>query len=111
MLTVDKDNAIHLTRGDTARLLIDRAANAATGQDYIFSPEDTVTMTIKKTVYDTSPAVQISVPGGTAFHIKPEDTKELAFGKYLYDVQLTTADDDVYTVITPATFEVMKEVT
>lgn len=111
MLTVDKDNTIHLTRGDTARLLIDRAANAATGKDYVFTPEDKVTMTVKKTVYDTSPAVQLTVPGGAAIHIKPEDTKELAFGRYVYDVQLTTADGDVYTVVTPATFEVTKEVT
>ena len=111
VLTVDKDNTIHLTRGDTARLLIDRAANAVTGRDYVFTPEDRVTMTVKKTVYDTSPALQISVPGGAAIHIKPEDTRELSFGRYLYDVQLTTADGDVYTVIAPATFEVMKEVT
>lgn len=32
-------------------------------------------------------------------------------GKYLYDVELTTASGDVYTVIVPTTFEVLKEVT
>lgn len=111
MLTVDKDNAIHLTRGDTARLLLGSVVNLVTGKEYILSADDTVTFTVKKTVYDTTSAVQITVPGGAAIHIKPEDTKEMAFGKYLYDVQLTTADGDVYTVIPPTTFEVLKEVT
>lgn len=111
MFTVDKDNAIHLTRGDTARLLLSSVMNLVTGKEYILSEDDTVVFTVKKTVYDTTPAVQITVPGGAAIHIKPEDTKEMAFGKYLYDVQLTTADSDVYTVISPTTFEVLKEVT
>ena len=51
------------------------------------------------------------MPGGAAIHIRPEDTKELSFGKYLYDIQLTTADGDIYTVIPPTTFEILKEVT
>mgnify|MGYP007099005335 CR=1 FL=1 len=111
MLTVDKDNTIHLTRGDTARLLLGTVVNEVTGKDYPLSAEDTVTFTVKKTVYDNEPAVQITVPGGAAIHITPEKTQELSFGKYLYDVQLTTADGDVYTVIPPTTFEILKEVT
>ena len=111
MLTVDEDNTIHLTRGDTARLLIDRAMNAVTGKEYVFTEEDEVALTVKKTVMDTSPAVQIHVPGGEVLHIKPEDTKALAFGLYVYDVQLTTAEKDIYTVIPPTTFEILKEVT
>lgn len=109
MLTVDKDNTIHLPRGNTARLRIDRATNVTTGKEYAFAAEDKVTLTIKKTVYDTSPTVQISVPGGELIHIKPEDTRPLAFGRYVYDVQLTTADGDIYTVIPLATFVVEKE--
>lgn len=111
MLTVDKDNSIHLTRGDTARLLLGSVVNEVTGKDFVFSADDTVTFTVKKTVYDTTPAVQITVPGGAAIHIRPEDTKELSFGRYLYDIQLTTADGDIYTVIPPTTFELLKEVT
>lgn len=111
MLTVDKDNTIHLTRGDTARLILGSVVNTVTKKDYGVSADDTVTFTVKKTVMDTSPAVQIRVPGGAAIHIKPEDTKALAFGRYVYDVQLTTAEGDVYTVIPPAAFEILKEVT
>ncbi len=93
MLTVDKDNTIHLTRGDTARFSIGPVVK------------------IKKTVMQADPCVQLIVHGGEVLHIKPEDTKAMAFGKYVYDIQLTTADGDVYTIIPPTTFDLLKEVT
>ena len=111
MLTVDKDNTIHLTRGDTARFSIGRIVNTVTKTNYTPTAEDTVTMTVKKTVQDAAPRVQLIVPGGEVFHIKPEDTKEMAFGKYVYDIQITMADGDVYTIVPPATFDLLKEVT
>ena len=111
VLTVDKDNTIHLTRGDTARFSLGRIVNTVTKTNYTPTAEDTVTMTIKKTALDAAPCVQIIVPGGEVLHIKPEDTKAMAFGKYVYDVQLTMADGDVYTIVPPTTFDLLKEVT
>ena len=111
VLTVDKDNTIHLTRGDTARFSLGRIVNTVTKTNYTPTAEDTVTMTIKKTALDAAPCVQIIVPGGEVLHIKPEDTKSMAFGKYVYDIQITMADGDVYTIIPPATFDLLKEVT
>ena len=108
---VDEDNTIHLTRGDTARFSIGRIVNTVTNTNYTPTPEDTVTMTVKKTVLDAAPCVQLIVPGGEVLHIKPEDTKAMVFGKYVYDVQLTTADGDVYTIIPPTPFDLLKEVT
>ena len=78
VLTVDKDNTIHLTRGDTARFSLGRIVN-----------------TVTKTNYTPT----------------AEDTKAMAFGKYVYDIQLTMADGDVYTIVPPATFDLLKEVT
>ena len=111
VLTVDKDNTIHLTRGDTARFSLGRIVNTVTKTNYTPTAEDTVTMTIKKTTLDEAPCVQIIVPGGEVLHIKPEDTKAMAFGKYVYDIQITMADGDVYTIVPPATFDLLKEVT
>ena len=111
VLTVDKDNTIHLTRGDTARFSIGRIVNTVTKTNYTPTAENTVTLTIKKTALDASPCVQTIVPGGEALHIKPEDTKAMAFGKYIYDIQITMADGDVYTIVPPATFDLQKEVT
>lgn len=111
VLRVDKDNTIHLTRGDTARFSIGQIVNTITNTNYTPTAEDTVTMTIKKTVMQADPCVQIIVPGGEVLHIKPEDTKAMAFGKYVYDIQITMADGDVYTIIPPTTFDLLKEVT
>ena len=108
---VDEDNTIHLTRGDTARFSIGRIVNTVTNTNYTPTADDTVTMTIKKTVLQADPCVQIIVPGGEVLHIKPEDTKAMAFGKYVYDIQITMADGDVYTIVPPATFDLLKEVT
>lgn len=111
MLTIDKDNTIHLTRGDTARFRITQAMNLATGEPYVFLPEDILEFTIKKSVNDTNPLIHKKVQGGEIIHLLPEDTKSLSFGRYVYDVQLTLANGDIYTIIVPTVFEIAKEVT
>lgn len=110
MLYILEDNTIRLTRGDTARFMItinDQSSNS----DYSLADDDTLELTIKKNVKDIEPVLNKKVIGTNEIHIKPTDTKSLSFGKYIYDVQLTTSDGDVYTVIEPSTFEIMKEVT
>ena len=110
MLCVNSDGTIQLTRGDTARFNL-TIKNNLSQTDYQVQPDDTLTMSIKKSVRDVDPVVQLSVKGSSVFHMRPSDTSNLAFGKYLYDVQITTGDGDVYTVIGPTTLELMKEVT
>lgn len=110
MLYVNSDGTIQLTRGDTARLSVS-IKNDLTGSDYEMASDDILRLTIKKTVNDATSAVQKVVTGSNQFYIEPKDTEELSFGKYLYDVELTTANGDVYTVIVPTTFEILKEVT
>lgn len=111
MLTIDNDNTIHLTRGDTARFRITQATNLATGEQYVFLPEDTLEFTIKKSISDIEPVVHKTISGGEIIHLLPEDTKTLSFGRYVYDVQLTLANGDIYTIIVPTIFEIAKEVT
>lgn len=110
MLYVKDDGTIRLTRGDTARLEI-TIENSLDGTEYLMGPNDILTFTIKKSVKDTESLVKKESHGRNAFHIEPKDTAELSFRKYFYDVQLTRANGDVYTVIVPTTFEIMKEVT
>ena len=78
---------------------------------YSLADDDTLELTIKKNVKDIEPVINKKVIGTSEIHIEPTDTKTLSFGKYIYDVQLTTSDGDVYTVIEPSTFEIMREVT
>lgn len=110
MLYILEDNTIRLTRGDTARFMItinDQSSNSV----YSLADDDMLELTIKKNVKDIEPVLNKKVIGTNEIHIEPTDTKSLSFRKYIYDVQLTTSDGDVYTVIEPSTFEIMKEVT
>lgn len=101
-------NTIRLTRGDTAYIQIPLAASDGT---YEMSTTDTLTFSVKKNTRETEYIFQKVITGVNTFRIEPSDTDELAFGKYTYDVQLNTANGDVYTVIPPSTFEVLTEVT
>lgn len=110
MLYVHDDNSIQLTRGDTARILVP-IVNDATNASYEMDDSDKLTLTIKKRPRDSECLLQKVITGSNHFHILPSDTSNLQFGKYYYDIELTTAVGDVYTVIEPATFELLKEVT
>lgn len=108
MLIVSKYGEIKLTRGDTARLTV--TLTTEEGKAYEVQATDTLTLSVKKAVTDTEYVLQKVIEGSNTFHIEPKDTAGLSFGKYKYDVQLTTGGGDVYTVITPATFEIQSEV-
>lgn len=110
MLYIESDGIVRLTRGDTARLTVD-ITNITSEQPYIIGDKDVLTLSLKKNINDTEPTLQKVITGSSIFHIEPDDTKNLSFGKYKYDVQLTTESGDVYTVIEPSVFELMQEVT
>lgn len=110
MLSVSENGSIGLTRGDTARFNVS-IKNGITLEDYEIQPNDVLVMTIKKKVKDKEPLIQKTITGASVFHILPTDTQPLDFGRYVYDVQITTSNSDVYTVIGPCSFEVMREVT
>lgn len=103
---------IHLTRGDTAYLQvpIETEVNGVTS-DYEIRENDTLRFTVKESAWDETFLIQKVLEGSNNFHIAPEDTKELKYGSYTYDVELTTGEGDVFTVITPSVFKVTKEVT
>lgn len=104
------DNRIKMTRGDTARFIID-ITNSVNDSLYEISPDDELTLTVKKTINDNDFLIQKKIIGDNQFYIKPEDTAQLPYGQYKYDVQLTTVSGDVYTIIPPSTFKLDNEVT
>ena len=101
-------NTIRLTRGDTAYLEFPLKTEVG---EYVMVSNDTLTLSVKKNTKDTEYIFQKVITGTNTFHIEPNDTTDLSFGKYTYDVQINTADGDVFTVIPPSTFEVLNEVT
>lgn len=103
-----ESNTIRLTRGDTAKISIDLVDS--TGEKYEMQDTDELILSIKKTIKDEDYCLQKKINGSNMFYFKPEDTNALEFAKYKYDVQLVT-NGEVYTVIEPSTFEILKEVT
>lgn len=110
MLSIDENGVITLTRGDTAYISVN-IQNDVSSEPYTVKEDDTLRLTVKKQVTDKNIAFQKVVKGVSTFIINPEDTKDLAFDKYKYDVELTTATGEVFTVVPPTAFVIDKEVT
>lgn len=113
-----ENNQIWLTRGDTLKCTIN-LVNKTTGEPYELSQGDSVRFALKhsrmnatKTAYDDkSPVITKTIPVATmALVLDPEDTSVLDFGNYVYDVQVTFADESVDTVIEPTPFYLTEEV-
>jgi len=103
------NNEITITRGDTGRFTLN-VLNAQ-GEPYDYS-SDTVTFTVKKSTTTSQVLIQKTVLYGQPVIIEPADTAELNYGKYVFDVQLTTGGGGIVdTVITPTAFVVTPEVT
>lgn len=109
-------NKIKLTRGDTLRLRVDIKID---GEVYTPQLGDKVRFALKRSAMssdrsrfmDNTPLIKKDIPINTMIlELEPKDTKNLGFGKYVYDVQITFADGTVDTFITKETFEITEEV-
>ena len=107
-MIIDQKNNIRMTRGDSESITV-------TCEERPFAEGDKITMTVKESEYRKEILFQKNVTefqdGKAIIEITPEDTKNFHFAGYVYDIQLTGADGTVTTIIKPAIFEVMKEVT
>lgn len=99
---------IYLTRGDTLPIKIQ--ITDKDNNPYILQEGDILYFTVKKSINTSEIIIQKQLNTNT-FNINHDDTANLAYGKYLYDVQLTLADGTVWTIIKPSLFEVCGEVT
>ena len=97
------ENKIYIQRGNSATFSIE-LMDESTGEPYDFS-EDTVVFTVKRFLTDREPLLQKTVVNGMVT-ITTEDTNELNFGQYFYDVTLLTENGILSTVIGPAQFVV-----
>lgn len=102
------ENNIEMTRGDTEEL-------TAYVPNKPFVSGDVVELTVRK-----SPAAKQYVlhktvddftekEGKAVFHLAPEDTASIPWGKYSYDIQVTFVDIGVKTIIKPHTFTLGEE--
>ena len=100
---------ITLTRGDT--FMADITINKQDNTPYIPVEGDSVRFAMKCSYEDAEPILTKDIPNDSLkLILEPKDTKELAFGQYIYDIQLTKASGEVDTFITKAKLKLTEEV-
>lgn len=102
-----KNNDIHITRGDSEGIGIKFT-------NYELQEDDVVELTVRKDIRSEQVIHKIAEhmeDGSALITINPEDTEDLEFGCYVYDVQMTFASGSIKTLVKPAKFFVGGEVT
>lgn len=107
MLVITNDDIV-LTRGDSADIIVN--ITDANGDAYTPAEGDVIKFTLKKNC-ETSDIIIQKTLVNSIISLVPADTEALPYGIYYFDVQLTTAGDEVYTVVAPHKFIIDKEVT
>lgn len=113
MFKVDAEtNVITMTRGDYGLFSVEilKAKENPTDPDEFYELEegDVVYFTVKKNTKSDTPLIQKT---GLLIEILHDDTKDLNYGTYVYDVQLTHANGEPDTFITYTDFVIEQEVT
>lgn len=104
-----KGTSITLTRGDS--FAADIGIIQPDGAPYIPSEGDQIRFAMKRNVKDEEVLILREIPIETMrLVLTPEDTKELEFGSYVYDIQLTKSTGEVDTFITKSTLTLTEEV-
>ena len=110
MIQIDSENNISLTRGDTGLFTI--SLTDKQGEPYTPAQGSKLRFAMSKKYGADNEEVLVTrqIPINTmTLEILPEDTKELKFKEYVYDIELTDENDRVSTVIL-AKFNVTEEV-
>lgn len=110
-------NRLFLTRGDSAEItLIIR--DRVTGAVFIPGPDDQLTFTVKRELSDEKTVIEKHLDRGIlrrendcVLILIPEDTAQLPFGTYWYDVELVLDSGYTDTIIPPSPFIIAGEVT
>lgn len=104
------ETTITMTRGDSLVLLLD--LQNADGSTYEPVDGDYIRFAVKKKFDDSVPPIIVKeIPTDTMkLILDPADTKQLTYGQYRYDIQITTADGFVDTFIDRAVLVITEEV-
>ena len=104
---------ISMIRGDSQSIIvfiIDKDGNKVP-----LIAGDVIYLTVKRSVYTAEKVLQKVVTqfedGNATIEITPDDTKDIPFKTYVYDIQFNRADGTVNTIIPPSNFTIGGEVT
>lgn len=102
------DNAIIITRGDSQNVIITLTDDD--GFPYVPVEGDTILFTMKKSAAAETVLIQKEININTlTISFVESDTENYAFGNYVYEVEVITAQNDHYTVIKNAPFIITEE--
>lgn len=104
-----QDNIVYLTRGDSASLVV--TIKDLDGNVYTLQTGDELMFTMKVNCETDEAVLSKDITADSTITILPSDTENLRYGDYVFDVQLTQAGGEVYTVIPPSILRIAKEVT
>lgn len=91
-------SSISLTRGDTFKAQIE--LTDSNGNPYVPVDGDVIRFAAKMNYSDAEPCLVKNIPIDTMKLIfDPEDTKNLKFATYVYDIQITQASGEVDTFL------------
>ena len=100
---------ITLTRGDTFVAVI--SITDQDGNPYTPVEGDFIRFAMKSSYEDLAPILVKNIPIDTmTLVIESAETKPLAFGKYIYDIELSKSTGEVDTFIAKATIKITEEV-
>ena len=107
-----KGTNISMTRGDSEAIKV--TVKDTLGNVIPLVTGDTIYFTVREYVMSTTKVIEKIVTefddGEALITINPQDTGNLKFTSYVYDIQLTKEDGSVKTIITPANFTITGEV-
>lgn len=105
-----KNNVITLTRGDT--FICDVKIRTQDGDPYTPVEGDNIRFALKHdTKKEEEPLILKEIPIYTMqLRLEPDDTKDLQFGVYYYDIEIIRADGIVDTFITKTALILTEEV-
>ena len=106
MLSI-KNNVITLTRGDTCVIRVD--VSDIGDNDYTMQESDELIFTLRKKVGSREVLIEKTLEENL-LKLQPEDTLDLDFGDYVFDIVLKTFAGEVFTVIPASTFKIAVEV-
>lgn len=103
MFSIDENNTIILTRGDSLLLQIKLMKQTEGGKEEQYIPQqgDSLRFAMKKKYIDDDVVLMKNIPIDTCIlEIQPIDTKNLPMrSKYVYDIEFTDAQGHVDTFI------------
>ena len=106
-------SSISMTRGDSEAIKV--TVKDTLGNVIPLVTGDTIYFTVRKNILDPTKVIEKIITefddGQALITIRPQDTNNLRFTAYVYDIQLTKENGTVKTIIPPSRFLITGEVT